>query len=83
MEGIGISPDENEIGTNALSLPSPNAIPFRFGRDSYAAHMKLASEADVDIVVIDCPGLRFDLDTPEDLKRMRSFAYEKKLHEIH
>ena len=73
-EGIGISPDENEIGTNALSLPSPNAIPFRFGRNSYAAHMKLATEASVDIVVIDRPNLRFDLDTPEDLKTMESFS---------
>ena len=73
-EGIGISPDKKGIGTNALSLPSPDTIPFRFGRNSFVAHMKLATESSVDIVVVDRPNLRFDLDTFEDLKMMESFS---------
>ena len=75
-EGIGISPDGKGIGTNALSLPSPGTIPFRFGRNSFVTHMNLAIEACIGIDVIDRPNILFDLDTPEDLKIMRSFSCE-------
>lgn len=67
--GVGLSPDEAGSGTNALSLPGPGAIPFRFGEDSFRAHREAASRAGLAVAVIDRPGLRFDLDAPDDLRR--------------
>lgn len=69
--GVGLSPDQRERGTNMLSLPAPEAIPFRFGEDSLNAHRAAATEAGLSVDFIYSPGLCFDLDTPEDLARLK------------
>ena len=67
--GVAIAPDRAGVGTNALALRPPNAIPFRFGVGSLAAHAGEARVADVPLVEVHRPGLAFDLDTPADLAR--------------
>jgi 2-phospho-L-lactate guanylyltransferase (CobY/MobA/RfbA family) len=44
----------------------PDAIPFRFGEGSRAAHAAEAAAAGAAYVELDGP-LSFDVDTPEDL----------------
>ncbi|MGZ6256663.1 MAG: 2-phospho-L-lactate guanylyltransferase, partial [Candidatus Limnocylindria bacterium] len=56
-------------GTNALALRPPDAIGFRFGGESHAAHTEAAEAAGVPLVEVHRPGLAFDLDTPADLAR--------------
>jgi len=58
-------------GTNAVSMRPPGLVRTHFGEPGSAAvHAGLG----VDHVVVDLPGLAFDVDTPEDLARMRTAA---------
>lgn len=62
-------------GTNAVSMRPPAALPTCFGRPGSArVHAELAQAAGLEHVVVDLPGLAFDLDTPEDLERLRAAA---------
>ena len=56
-------------GTNAVSMRPPGLVRTHFGEPGSAAvHAALG----VDHVVLDLPGLAFDVDTPEDLARMQT-----------
>jgi 2-phospho-L-lactate guanylyltransferase len=56
-------------GTNAVSMRPPGLVHTCFGEPASAAvHARLG----VDHVVLDLPGLAFDVDTPEDLARMHA-----------
>jgi 2-phospho-L-lactate guanylyltransferase len=56
-------------GTNAVSMRPPGLVRTHFGEHGSAAvHASLG----VDHVVLDVPGLAFDVDTPEDLARMQA-----------
>jgi 2-phospho-L-lactate guanylyltransferase len=57
-------------GTGALALRPPQAIPFRFGPRSFAAHRRAAAERDLPVAVLDRPGLALDIDRPEDLRTL-------------
>jgi 2-phospho-L-lactate guanylyltransferase len=58
--------DRAGVGTNALLLAPPGAIPFRFGPGSRAAHAAAARAAGAAYVEVVGP-LDLDLDTPDDL----------------
>jgi 2-phospho-L-lactate/phosphoenolpyruvate guanylyltransferase len=74
---VALVPDHHGSGTNALLVAPPDAIPFRFGEGSRAAHAAAAKAAGADYVEIGGP-LTFDLDTPEDLLEadMRGLDHE-------
>jgi 2-phospho-L-lactate/phosphoenolpyruvate guanylyltransferase len=56
-------------GTNAVSMRPPGLVRTHFGeRRSAAVHARLG----VEHVLLDLPGLAFDVDTPEDLARMHA-----------
>jgi 2-phospho-L-lactate guanylyltransferase len=56
-------------GTNAVSMRPPGLVRTHFGElGSAAVHASLG----VDHVILDLPGLAFDVDTPEDLARMNA-----------
>jgi 2-phospho-L-lactate guanylyltransferase len=55
-------------GTSALALRPPQAIPFRFGPRSFAAHRRAAVESGLPVAVLSRPGLALDIDRPEDLR---------------
>jgi 2-phospho-L-lactate guanylyltransferase len=63
---VVLVPDRHGTGTNALLIAPPNAIEFRFGTDSRAAHAAAAAAAGASYVETSGP-LAFDVDTPEDL----------------
>jgi 2-phospho-L-lactate guanylyltransferase len=65
--GVAMAPDRAGSGTNGLALSPPDAIGFRFGVGSCAAHEAEAAAAGVPLVRVERPGLGFDLDTPDDL----------------
>ena len=64
--GVAIAPDRSGSGTNGLALRPPDVMPFAFGIGSFAAHAAAAGGA---AVIVNRPGLEFDLDTPADLAR--------------
>jgi 2-phospho-L-lactate guanylyltransferase len=64
---IAIAPDGAETGTNGLAMSPPDVIAFQFGANSFAAHRGAAQRSGARTVVIERPGLAFDVDTPADL----------------
>jgi 2-phospho-L-lactate guanylyltransferase len=62
-----IATDRARIGTNALLIRRPFAMPYRYGGESLAAHKAAAAEAGLTIAVVERPGLARDIDTPDDL----------------
>jgi len=69
---VVISPDESREGTNALLIRPPDAMPFAFGPGSYEAHVRAARQRGLDPVIYEDASLAFDLDTSEDLARLRA-----------
>ena len=67
---VVVAPDGARSGTNALLLSPPDALPFLFGRDSFAAHLGGARERGLDVRVCERSHLAFDLDTAGDLARL-------------
>lgn len=72
-DSIGIAPDHLQTGTNALSVPAPEALPFHFGSDSMKRHLDSAQKLGIPVQVIQRPGLAADLDTKEDLERIKGW----------
>ena len=64
-----IAPDEEEQGTNALALSPPDADFFRFGEDSFQAHLQAARSRGRTVRILRRAGLARDLDTPESYRR--------------
>ena len=64
-----IAPDGQEEGTNALALTLPAPGFFRFGPNSFQAHLKLARIRGMTVSIVRRPGLAHDLDTPDEYRR--------------
>ena len=64
-----IAPDEQEQGTNALALAPPDADFFRFGDDSFQAHLAAARARGLPMRVLRRAGLARDLDTPDHYRQ--------------
>lgn len=71
--GVGLAPDQRQTGTNALSVPEPGSIAFAFGADSLQIHRNAARETGLPVVMIKRPGLALDLDTNDDLAKIRGW----------
>ncbi len=69
--GVAIAPDRRGIGTNALYVAPPDALSFRFGGDSFLAHLAEAREAGLNAEILTLPNLAFDIDTPDDYREWR------------
>lgn len=61
------APDRHGLGTNALLLAPPDALPFAFGEQSLARHRAAALDRGLHTRWYDSPGTALDLDTPADL----------------
>jgi 2-phospho-L-lactate guanylyltransferase len=68
---VVISPDGGRSGTNALLIQPPDALPFAFGPDSFEAHLEAARSRSLDVRVCERCHLAFDLDTANDLSRLK------------
>lgn len=59
-------------GTNAVAMRPPAVLGTCFGEPGSAAlHERLALAGGLEAVLLDLPGLAFDVDTPEDLAAWR------------
>jgi 2-phospho-L-lactate/phosphoenolpyruvate guanylyltransferase len=64
---VVLAPAADERGTNLLLRRPPDAIPSRFGADSYRRHLEAAAERDLPTAVVELDELAFDLDDPDDI----------------
>ena len=62
-----IAPSRDDRGSNAIVCSPPDAVPLRFGEDSFFAHLAAAKSCGIDPTVLHLPGIALDIDTPEDL----------------
>jgi len=62
-----IAPSRDEHGSNAILCSPPDAVPLRFGEDSFFPHLRAAEERGIRPTVLRLPGIALDVDTPDDL----------------
>lgn len=81
-----IVPSRDERGSNCIACSPPDAVPFRFGDDSFRPHLSAARRLGIEPRVCLLPGLGLDIDTPADLEvllehpgQTRSHAYLKEI----
>jgi 2-phospho-L-lactate/phosphoenolpyruvate guanylyltransferase len=62
-----IAPSHDDGGSNAVLLSPPDAVPLRFGVDSFFPHLRAAEARGICPMVLRLPGIALDIDNPEDL----------------
>lgn len=62
-----IVPSHDELGSNAILMSPPDAVPLRFGDDSFFPHLAAAEACGIKPSVLHLPGIAFDIDNPVDL----------------
>lgn len=67
---FSIVPAHDERGSNAVLCSPPNAVPLRFGNDSFLPHLAAAREKAIEPTILRLPGIGLDIDRPEDLARL-------------
>jgi 2-phospho-L-lactate guanylyltransferase len=77
--GFAIAPDAAGVGTNALYLNSPQPFRFRFGLDSRRLHLEQAHSMGLNPQVIQLAGLEFDVDSPDDVRRLEEPTWRTRL----
>lgn len=68
---VVLVPAVGDDGTNAIMTSPPDALPFRFGKASFAGYLLRAAELSVTARVLRLESFILDVDTPEDLKAFR------------
>ena len=66
--GMTIVPSHDKGGTNCLILSPPNLLPFCFGADSYAKHLRQVLKLNLSCRTKFSEGISLDVDTPSDLR---------------
>jgi 2-phospho-L-lactate/phosphoenolpyruvate guanylyltransferase len=64
-----IAPSHDELGSNAIACSPFDAVPLRFGSDSYYPHLAAARRLGIEPTILRLPGIAMDIDTPDDLAR--------------
>ena len=62
-----ISPAHDDLGSNAVICSPPDAVPLRFGDNSFFPHVDAARDRAIEPTVIRQPGIAMDIDHPVDL----------------
>lgn len=69
---VTICPDRSEDGTNALYVSPPIGFDFKYGEGSFQRHLREAERLGMEARIVHAPGLKFDLDTEEDLRTYKA-----------
>jgi len=62
-----IAPSHDERGSNAIACSPPDAVPLRFGENSFFPHLQAAEACGIRPNVARLPGIALDIDNPEDV----------------
>lgn len=69
--GVVVAADRHGRGTNALLIRPALAMPALFGPASFTAHVKAARRRGLPVRTPRIAGVRLDIDTADDLRRLR------------
>jgi len=67
MPDFVIVPAHDERGSNAILCAPPEAVPLKFGDDSFWPHLDAARRVGLEPKVLKLPGIGLDIDNPADL----------------
>jgi 2-phospho-L-lactate guanylyltransferase len=67
-----IVPARDEMGSNAVLCSPADAVPLRFGAESFFPHLHAARARSIEPRVLRLAGIALDIDTPEDLALFRT-----------
>ena len=62
-----IVPAHDDLGSNTIVCSPPDAVPLRFGENSFYPHLDAARGRGIDPLVVRHPGIGMDIDNPVDL----------------
>ena len=62
-----IVPAHDDLGSNTILMSPPDAVPLRFGEDSFIPHLAAARARGIEPLVVRHPGIGMDIDNPIDL----------------
>jgi 2-phospho-L-lactate/phosphoenolpyruvate guanylyltransferase len=65
--GFTIVPAHDELGSNTVVCSPPDAVPLRFGDNSYFPHLDAARGVGIEPTIVRLPGIAMDVDHPVDL----------------
>jgi 2-phospho-L-lactate guanylyltransferase len=63
-----IVPAHDDLGSNAVLCSPPDAVPLRFGEDSFFPHLDAARKCGIEPTIVRLPGIGMDIDNPADLE---------------
>ncbi len=62
-----IVPAHDHLGSNMIVCSPPDAVPLRFGEDSFYPHLDAARDRGIEPLIMRQPGIGMDIDHPVDL----------------
>jgi 2-phospho-L-lactate/phosphoenolpyruvate guanylyltransferase len=62
-----IVPAHDDLGSNMILCSPPDAVPLRFGEDSFYPHLDAARKRGIEPLIVRHPGIGMDIDNPVDL----------------
>jgi 2-phospho-L-lactate guanylyltransferase len=62
-----IVPAHDELGSNTIVCSPPDAVPLRFGDNSFYPHLDAARARGIEPLIVRQPGIGMDIDHPIDL----------------
>jgi 2-phospho-L-lactate guanylyltransferase len=77
-------PAHDDLGSNTIVCSPPDAVPLRFGENSFYPHLDAARARGIEPLIVRHPGIGMDIDNPVDLVtflkmsprvRTRTFAF--------
>jgi 2-phospho-L-lactate guanylyltransferase len=71
---FSIAPAHDELGSNAILCSPPDAVPLRFGDDSFQPHVQAARRHGIEPTIVRLPGIGCDIDHPADLARFMALG---------
>ncbi len=67
-----IVPARDQRGSNAVLCSPADAVPLRFGENSFFPHLAAARACGIEPKVVRLPRIALDIDTPDDLALLRA-----------
>jgi len=80
-EGGAISPS-NRDGTSAIILPLDKEFKLKFGEKSFQKHLTEFEKKKIPVQINYSESLYYDLDTPEDIRRVLDIKVESKTYSL-
>jgi 2-phospho-L-lactate guanylyltransferase len=62
-----IVPAHDDLGSNTIVCSPPDAVPLRFGENSFYPHLEAARGRGIEPLIVRHPGIGMDIDNPVDL----------------